>query len=75
MANDGTGRVKEGVGMRNPFHRVGQFLRLCIISLGKTINLIDAEHGIGFQEGNGLFDFLSRAIGFCLGKRIGVDDG
>lgn len=74
MADGGAGCREECFGLFEELHRLalrgGRFALL----RGQTVDLINAEDGVGFQERNCLFHGFARVVGIGAGEAVGVDD-
>jgi len=64
-----------GVGMGDALNRVEPWHGLGSEAFRQIVDLLDVEHGVGFQEGNGLLAlFAGLSIGLDAGDAVGIDD-
>jgi hypothetical protein len=75
MADIGFGGGKKPFGALNALHRIEPRFRHRMEMRGQALDLLDIEHGVGFQERDRLFGFLSGLlIGAAAGERAGIND-
>ena len=75
MADIGSCRGKERLGALDALHRIKPRLGQRMEMRGQAFDLLDIEHGIGFQERDRLFGFLAALlIGAGAGERAGIND-